>query len=73
MRISTYKYMIRDVEAAKKRGKELEKAKALFPSTWECVEGFSRRNGCSRFFQVYIDDKGVGACAISAASAQRTF
>ena len=61
MRISTYKYMIRDVEAAKKRGKELEKAKALFPSTWECVEGFSRRNGCSRFFPSLHRRQGRGS------------
>jgi len=49
---------------ARQRGKELSKEKLLYFRRPDCHSGFVPRGGARVTFQVYIDDKGAGACDV---------
>lgn len=52
---------------AQARGKTVDDANLLYFRKPDLVEGFKAEKGVAVTFQVYTDDKGAGACAISPA------
>lgn len=50
--------------AARQRGRHISNDKMLYFRRPDCVQGFNPQRGMQVMFQLYIDDKGAGACEV---------
>lgn len=51
-------------QAARQRGKTITDDKMLYFRREDCAPGFTIQQGSVVMFQIYIDDKGAGACEV---------
>mmetsp|Transcript_77188 Transcript_77188/g.239714 ORF Transcript_77188/g.239714 Transcript_77188/m.239714 type:complete len:350 (+) Transcript_77188:94-1143(+) len=56
--------LAQQAQAARQRGKNVNDDKMLYFRRADCIQGANLRQGADVTFQVYIDDKGAGACDV---------